>query len=69
VIVEVAPEELRNGMLAGSLKGALFAISSHHCGNYVVQAFISSAKTSDQVYRLVQEVTFEMFFQQTNVLR
>lgn len=47
--MEVAPDELRNGMLARSLKGALFAISSHHCGNYVVQAFISSTKTSDQV--------------------
>ncbi|GJN20472.1 hypothetical protein PR202_gb07853 [Eleusine coracana subsp. coracana] len=48
VIVEVAPDELRNGMLAGTLRGELFAISSHHCGNYVVQALISSAKTSDQ---------------------
>jgi nucleolar protein 9 len=55
--VEVAPEELRNGMLVGTLKGALFAISSHHCGNYVVQALVSSAKTSDQVYTLVQLVT------------
>jgi len=52
--VEVAPEELRNSMLVGTLRGALFAISSHHCGNYVVQALISSVKTSDQVYRLVQ---------------
>jgi 6-pyruvoyl-tetrahydropterin synthase len=50
VIVEVAPEELRNNMLTGTLKGALFAISSHHCGNYVVQALVASAKTSDQVY-------------------
>ena len=52
--MEVAPEELLNGMLVGALRGALFAISSHHCGNYVVQALISSAKTSDQVYKLVQ---------------
>jgi nucleolar protein 9 len=51
VIIDVAPEELRSNMLIGTLKGALFAISSHHCGNYVVQALISSAKTADQVYR------------------
>lgn len=57
--MEVAPEELCNSMLAGTLKGALFAISSHHCGNYVVQALISSAKTLDQVYRLLQEVTLQ----------
>nr|CAB3448110.1 unnamed protein product [Digitaria exilis] len=56
VIVEVAPEELRNGMLVGTLKGALFAISSHHCGNYVVQALISSAKTSDQINQIWEEL-------------
>ncbi|ONM01099.1 Pumilio homolog 23 [Zea mays] len=56
VIVEVAPDELRNGMLARSLKGALFAISSHHCGNYVVQAFISSTKTSDQMNQIWEEL-------------
>ncbi|KAG2549388.1 hypothetical protein PVAP13_9KG270613 [Panicum virgatum] len=56
VIVEVAPEELRNGMLVGALRGALFAISSHHCGNYVVQALISSAKTSDQMNQIWEEL-------------
>ncbi|PUZ39384.1 hypothetical protein GQ55_9G303300 [Panicum hallii var. hallii] len=56
VIVEVAPEELRNGMLVGTLRGALFAISSHHCGNYVVQALISSAKTSDQMNQIWEEL-------------
>lgn len=56
VIVEVAPEELRNNMLTGTLKGALFAISSHHCGNYVVQALISSAKTADQMKQIWEEL-------------
>ncbi|KAL6661867.1 hypothetical protein ACP70R_001251 [Stipagrostis hirtigluma subsp. patula] len=56
VIVEVAPEELRSGMLVGALRGALFAISSHHCGNYVVQALISSAKTSDQMKQIWEEL-------------
>ncbi|CAN6253282.1 unnamed protein product [Urochloa humidicola] len=56
VIVEVAPEELRNGMLVGTLKGALFAISSHHCGNYVVQALISSAKTTEQMNQIWEEL-------------
>ncbi|KAK8463132.1 hypothetical protein SEVIR_1G326200v4 [Setaria viridis] len=56
VIVEVAPDELRNGMLLGTLKSALFPISSHHCGNYVVQALISSAKTSDQMSQIWEEL-------------
>uniref|UniRef100_A0A0E0EX93 PUM-HD domain-containing protein n=1 Tax=Oryza meridionalis TaxID=40149 RepID=A0A0E0EX93_9ORYZ len=56
VIVEVAPEELRNNMLTGTLKGALFAISSHHCGNYVVQALVASAKTSDQMEQIWDEL-------------
>jgi nucleolar protein 9 len=51
--VEVVPDKLRNGMLVGTLRGELFTISSHHCGNYVVQALISSAKTSDQVCGVV----------------
>lgn len=56
VIVEVAPEELRNVMLVSTLRGSLFAISSHHCGNYVVQALISSAKTSDQMNQIWEEL-------------
>ncbi|XP_047043311.1 pumilio homolog 23-like [Lolium rigidum] len=49
-------EELRSNMLIGTLKGALFAISSHHCGNYVVQALISSAKTADQMKQIWEEL-------------
>ncbi|KAE8810614.1 Pumilio domain-containing protein C14orf21 [Hordeum vulgare] len=56
VIIDVAPEELRSNMLIGTLKGALFAISSHHCGNYVVQALISSAKTADQMKQIWEEL-------------
>uniref|UniRef100_A0A0A8XQ10 PUM-HD domain-containing protein n=1 Tax=Arundo donax TaxID=35708 RepID=A0A0A8XQ10_ARUDO len=56
VIVEVAPENLRNGIVADTLRGELFAISSHHCGNYVVQALISSAKTSDQMKQIWEEL-------------
>ncbi|KAJ1295632.1 hypothetical protein BS78_01G238200 [Paspalum vaginatum] len=56
VIVEVAPEQLRSSMLVGTLRGSLFAISSHYCGNYVVQALISSAKTSDQMNQIWEEL-------------
>ncbi|XP_047067331.1 pumilio homolog 23-like [Lolium rigidum] len=56
VIIDVAPEELRSNMLIGTLKGALFAISSHHCGNYVIQALISSAKTADQMKQIWEEL-------------
>ncbi|KAG8091335.1 hypothetical protein GUJ93_ZPchr0012g20525 [Zizania palustris] len=56
VIVEVAPEEVHNNMLTSTLKGALFAMSSHHCGNYVVQALVASAKTSDQMELIWDEL-------------
>ncbi|CAM0943447.1 unnamed protein product [Alopecurus aequalis] len=56
VIIDVAPEELRSNMLIGTLKGALFAISSHHCGNYVIQALISSAKTAAQMKQIWEEL-------------
>lgn len=56
VIMEVAPEEVRSNMLIGILKGVLFAISSHHCGNYVVQALISSTRTADQMKQIWEEL-------------
>lgn len=49
VIVEVAPDTLYNELLTEVFKDSLFDISSHHCGNFVVQALVSSAKTKDQV--------------------
>uniref|UniRef100_A0A0E0EXS2 PUM-HD domain-containing protein n=1 Tax=Oryza meridionalis TaxID=40149 RepID=A0A0E0EXS2_9ORYZ len=56
VIMEVAPDELRNNMLTGTLKGALFVISSHHNGNYVVEALVASARTSHQMERIWDEL-------------
>lgn len=48
VIIKLAPETLYYELLNKVFKGSLFEISSHHCGNFVVQALISSARTKDQ---------------------
>lgn len=49
VIVEVAPEVMYNRLLNEVFKKSLFEISSQQCGNFVVQALVSSARTKDHV--------------------
>ncbi|CAL9190243.1 pumilio homolog 23-like [Musa acuminata AAA Group] len=56
VIVEVAPDTLYNELLTEVFKDSLFDISSHHCGNFVVQALVSSAKTKDQMDLIWKEL-------------
>nr|XP_029123826.1 pumilio homolog 23 isoform X3 [Elaeis guineensis] len=56
VIVEVAPEILYNELLTKVFKGSLLKISSHHCGNFVVQALVSSTRTSDQMDLIWEEL-------------
>ncbi|XP_022724838.1 pumilio homolog 23-like isoform X6 [Durio zibethinus] len=48
VILEVAPESLYNEMFTKLFKNSLFKLSSHYCGNFVIQALISHARTKDQ---------------------
>ncbi|XVF25297.1 hypothetical protein REPUB_Repub13aG0201400 [Reevesia pubescens] len=55
VILEVAPESLYNEMFTKLFKNSLFELSSHHCGNFVVQALISHARTKDQMELIWQE--------------
>jgi nucleolar protein 9 len=45
----VAPEILYNEMFTKVFKNSLFELSSHHCGNFVIQALISHARRQDQV--------------------
>ncbi|KAE8655366.1 Pumilio-like protein 23 [Hibiscus syriacus] len=56
VILEVAPESLYNDMFTKLLKNSLFELSSHHCGNFVVQALISHARTKDQIEMIWEEL-------------
>ncbi|XP_020587361.1 pumilio homolog 23 [Phalaenopsis equestris] len=48
VIVDVAPGALYDELFDVIFNGSLLDISSHQCGNFVVQAFISSARTKKQ---------------------
>ncbi|XP_072991248.1 pumilio homolog 23 [Typha latifolia] len=56
VIIEVAPETMYSELLTEMFKGSLFEISSHHCGNFVVQALISSARSRDQMKLIWEEL-------------
>nr|GMC80495.1 pumilio homolog 23 isoform X1 [Ipomoea batatas] len=47
VIIEVAPETIYKELLQSVFKNSLFQMSSHHCGNFVVQALASHAKCSE----------------------
>ncbi|KAK8678639.1 hypothetical protein V6N13_144134 [Hibiscus sabdariffa] len=59
VILEVAPESLYNDIFTKLLKSSFFELSSHHCGNFVVQALISHARTKDQMEMIWEELGFK----------
>ncbi|XVF86992.1 hypothetical protein PTKIN_Ptkin18bG0084900 [Pterospermum kingtungense] len=56
VILEVAPESLHNKMFTKLFKNSLFELSSDDCGNFVVQALISHARTKDQMELIWEEL-------------
>lgn len=56
VMIEVAPANMYDALLNEVFKGSLFEISSFLCGNFVVQALVSSAKTKDQVNLIFEEL-------------
>ncbi|CAH9079071.1 unnamed protein product [Cuscuta epithymum] len=49
VILEVSPDTVYNELLQRVFKTSLFQMSSHHCGNFVVQALASHAKSSEHI--------------------
>lgn len=49
VILEVAPDSLYEELFLKVFRNSLFPLSSHQCGNFVVQALISHARTPDQM--------------------
>ncbi|KAI4355356.1 hypothetical protein L6164_004137 [Bauhinia variegata] len=56
VILEAAPDALYDEMFTKIFRNSLFELSSHHCGNFVVQALISHAKNKDQMELLWEEL-------------
>ncbi|KAJ4958593.1 hypothetical protein NE237_025704 [Protea cynaroides] len=56
VILEVAPENLYNEILTKVFKTSLFEISYDHCGSFVVQALVSSARCQDQIALFWEEL-------------
>ena len=49
VILEVAPETLYDEIFTKVFRNSLFEVSSHHCGNFAVQALVSHARCQGQV--------------------
>lgn len=49
VILDVAPETLYNEIFTKVFRNSLFELSSHHCGNFAVQALVSNARCQAQV--------------------
>ncbi|KAK1375882.1 Pumilio RNA-binding repeat [Heracleum sosnowskyi] len=56
VILEVAPETVYNELLAKVFKNSIFDLSSHHCGNFVVQSLISHAKCHNHMDLIWEEL-------------
>ncbi|GKU92751.1 hypothetical protein SLEP1_g6438 [Rubroshorea leprosula] len=56
VILEVAPKSLYNEMFTKVFRNSLFKLSSHHCGNFVVQALLSHTREKDQMEFIWEEL-------------
>ncbi|KAF5732078.1 pumilio 23 [Tripterygium wilfordii] len=56
VIIEVAPGSLYDELFTKVFRNSLFKISSHQCGNFVVQALISHARSQYQMELIWEEL-------------
>uniref|UniRef100_A0A2P2KI90 Pumilio homolog 23 n=1 Tax=Rhizophora mucronata TaxID=61149 RepID=A0A2P2KI90_RHIMU len=56
VILDVAPESLYDGIFRTIFRNSLFELSSHSCGNFVVQALISHARDREQMELIWEEL-------------
>ncbi|KAJ8774247.1 hypothetical protein K2173_009678 [Erythroxylum novogranatense] len=56
VILDVTPDSLYDEMLGKVFRNSLFELSSHHCGNFVVQALVSRARDPDQMDLIWEEL-------------
>ncbi|KAL2493361.1 Pumilio23 [Abeliophyllum distichum] len=56
VILEVAPDTIYDELFTKVFRGSLFKMSSHHCGNFVVQALVSHARSQDHIMSIWEEL-------------
>ncbi|KAG8656567.1 hypothetical protein MANES_04G151100v8 [Manihot esculenta] len=56
VILGVAPESLYDKMFSKVFRKSLFELSSHHCGNFVIQALVSHARNQEQMELIWEEL-------------
>ncbi|XP_057505237.1 pumilio homolog 23 [Actinidia eriantha] len=56
VILEVAPEALYNELFTKVFRNSLVRMSSHHCGNFVVQALVSHARSKGHMELIWEEL-------------
>lgn len=56
VILEVAPETLYNELFTKVFQNSLFQMSSHNCGNFVVQSLISHARCQNHMELICEEL-------------
>ncbi|KAF9685366.1 hypothetical protein SADUNF_Sadunf03G0047100 [Salix dunnii] len=56
VILAVSPESLYDELFTKIFRKSLFELSSHHCGNFVVQALVSHARDQEQMEFIWEEL-------------
>ncbi|KAK6911792.1 Pumilio RNA-binding repeat [Dillenia turbinata] len=56
VILEVAPKSLYEEIFTKIFRNSLFEISSHHCGNFVIQALVCHARSQGQMELIWEEL-------------
>ncbi|XP_047946037.1 pumilio homolog 23-like isoform X2 [Salvia hispanica] len=56
VILAVAPDTIYNGIFTKIFKNSLFRLSSHFCGNFVIQALISHARGQEHIKLIFEEL-------------
>ncbi|KAF7843691.1 pumilio-like protein 23 [Senna tora] len=56
VVLEVSPEALYNEMFTKVFRNSLFELSSHQCGNFVIQSLISHSRNQDQLELIWEEL-------------
>ncbi|XP_057794415.1 pumilio homolog 23 isoform X2 [Salvia miltiorrhiza] len=56
VILAVAPDAIYNEIFTKVFKNSLFRLSSHFCGNFVIQALISHARSQEHIKLIFEEL-------------
>ncbi|XP_042010641.1 pumilio homolog 23-like isoform X1 [Salvia splendens] len=56
VILAVAPDTVYNDIFTKVFKNSLFRLSSHFCGNFVIQALISHARSKEHIKLIFEEL-------------